>query len=93
MKTAEVIKPKRLSDCNDIESEIDLFSYSEICGHYYALLNTAKFTSSRLHLVSFSNHYLYSIKKLTKSKPAIKFISFKNTNKSSLSRRKRLHGF
>lgn len=92
MKTATLVKPKRLSDCNDVESKIDLFSYSEICGSNYALLNTAKFTSSRLHLASFTSH-LYSIKKLTKSKPAIKFKSFKDNNKSSLSRRKRLHGF
>lgn len=95
MKTATLVKPKRLSDCNDVESEIDLFSYSEICKSYAALsktAKTAKFTSSILHLASFINH-LYSIKKLTKSKPAIKFKSFKDNNKSSLTGRRRLHGF
>lgn len=89
MKTAKLVKPKRISDCDDIESEINLFSYSEICSSNKALAYVADFSSPRFQKVRFSNH-LHSIKKRCERKREIKFIAFKDTFNSD--RRKRLHG-
>lgn len=91
MKTATVLKPKRISECNDIESEIDLFNYSWLCSRNDALIVKAKFAYPRFKIASFSNH-LNSIKKITKNKRAIKYKTFKDTDKCSLNRRNKLHG-